>query len=132
VTDDLIGLYRVRIPRPFMHAHRVLTSPHDLWKRYYFEFGNFPPLDRVDVLAAHFGQHILAMLPPVEAVKDPVPFGAEPFTSDSVMVALHAHGGGCACTGLLRRILYSTSLCIHPPSRPTRGTLVVAAKGMRR
>jgi len=31
--------------------------------------------------------------------KGPVPFGAEPL-SDSAMVALHAHGGRCTCTGL--------------------------------
>jgi hypothetical protein len=37
-------------------------------------------------------------------------FGAEPFTSDCVMVALHAHGGGCVCTGLSARSLPAVSL----------------------
>jgi len=27
-------------------------------------------------------------------------FGTEPCTSNSATVALHAHGGGCTCTGL--------------------------------
>jgi len=31
--------------------------------------------------------------------KGPTPFSVEPFTSDSVMVALHAHGGGAPAQG---------------------------------
>src|SRR4026207_2361941 len=42
--------------------------------------------------------------------KGSVPFGAEPFTLDSAMVALHAHGGECTCTGLPSAV-----------SQPTRG-----------
>jgi hypothetical protein len=44
-----------------MHASRVLTRTHGLGRRYHFEFGNFPLLDRLDVLArtfwAYYCQH---------------------------------------------------------------------------
>ena len=45
--------------------------------------------------------------------KGPAPFGVEPFTSDSVMVALHAHGGGAPAQGFHEGFLkrpHSTSV----------------------
>lgn len=42
--------------------------------------------------------------------KGSVPFGVEPFTSDSVVVALHAYGGEYACTELPLRFLRQPAL----------------------
>lgn len=51
-------------------------------------------------------------------IKGPAPCGVGPFTSDSVIVALHAHGGGAPAQGFDAGFV-RTTLPLRP-ARPAR------------